>query len=79
MDDAISLEMNEKGNFVLGVYISDVANYVKYGSAIYIEAKRRGNSCYPSDAALHMLPPILSNGICSLNEGADRLSLSCVM
>ena len=79
MDDAISLEINEKGNYVLGVYIADVAHYVKSGSAIYNNAKLRGNSYYPANFVIPMLHHLLSNGICSLNEGIDRLTLSCIM
>ena len=75
-DDAISLRRDERGLWELGVHIADVAHFVPEGSALALEARERANSIYLPDMVIPMLPEVLSNGVCSLQEGEPRLTKS---
>ncbi|MCA1559581.1 MAG: ribonuclease R [Acidobacteria bacterium] len=78
-DDAITLERLDNGHYWLGVHIADVAYYVPEGSALDEEAYERATSVYFPDRAVHMFPPELSTGLCSLNPQVDRLVQTCLM
>lgn len=79
IDDAVSLEYNENGNFVLGIHIADVSHYVPIKSKIFKSAYKRGTSVYLPYKTIHMLPEELSQGVCSLNEKQKRLTISVEM
>src|SRR5205814_8246235 len=78
-DDAITLETLPTGHYWLGVHIADVSHYVREGSALDKEGYERGTSVYFTERAVHMFPPELATGLCSLNPHVDRLVQSCLM
>ncbi len=78
-DDAVSLESLSDGGFRLGVHIADVSYYIRERKALDREALKRSSSIYLVDRAVHMLPPLLSEKLCSLKEGADRLAMSVLI
>jgi ribonuclease R len=78
-DDALSVENLPNGNLRVGVHIADVSSYVRPGTALDTEAQRRGNSTYLVGTVVPMLPPELSNGLCSLVEGEDRLTKAVLL
>ena len=79
LDDGVFARKYPDGSYFLGVYIADVSHYVKANSLLDVEAFERGTSIYPVDRVIPMLPKELSNGICSLNAGVDRLAMACEM
>lgn len=79
LDDAVGIKKLQNGNYFLGVYIADVSHYVRENSALDREAYSRGTSVYLVNRVIPMLPPLLSNNLCSLNPGVEKLVIACEM
>ena len=79
IDDGISLAERDGGGYRLGIHIADVSHYVREGTALHREALKRGTSIYLVDRVIHMLPPLLSQNLCSLQENKDRLAISVII
>ena len=79
LDDAVSLEILDNGNYLLGVYIADVSHYIKEDSLLDLRARRKATSSYLANTVIPMFPHKISNGICSLNPNVERLALGCLM
>lgn len=77
-DDALSFKKLQNGNYEIGIHIADVSHYVKLNTDLDFEARKRGTSVYLVDRTIPMLPEELSNGLCSLNEGVDRLTFGAI-
>lgn len=79
LDDALSISLNEDGTYDVGIHIADVTHFVRPNTALDRDARKRATSVYLVQRAVSMLPPILSEELCSLNPGVDRLAFSVVL